>query len=201
MEGRSLPGVHRFGAAAVPWTVSWSSEETFTVARCPHAKAMAICQPSSPGVGKPQFSKPHSVRQRECIARALCDLCGRTLKDRTKVSLSHARPQPHGAEGLAILQVEPLLHKECAAESMRHCPSLRRDIARQTLMVRQVLQHRAQFAVMSPEYVESVTGRRLKAIGHAKVELRRWIDRDAAWLESSSMPSAPSLPGAGRAHG
>jgi hypothetical protein len=35
-----------------------------------------------------------------------------------------------------VLQVEPLLHRECAAISMRHCPSLRRDFSNGTLEIR-----------------------------------------------------------------
>ncbi|MBX9815382.1 MAG: hypothetical protein K2X76_11835 [Sphingomonas sp.] len=178
----SAPHIARFGAAAVPWTVGWTGEEEFFVDRCPFFHRPAIFQLSAPGVGKPRFSKPHSNRQREAIARGLCDLCGKPLKHSTKVSLSHARPQPHGAEGWAILQVEPMLHRACAAESLRFCPSLRRDIDAGTLKVRQVLAWRAQCAIMSEEYIAEVTGQRVQALGHGKVELLKWIDRDQAWL-------------------
>ena len=136
------------------------------------------------GAGKPEFSKPHMNRQRECIARGLCDLCGKSLKASTKVSLSHARPVPHSAAGWEILQVEPLLHRRCAAESLRYCPSLKRDIENGTLMVRQVMTWRAQAAIMSEEFTASVTGRRIKALGHAKVQLVKWTDRDLTWLDS-----------------
>jgi hypothetical protein len=182
-----------FGNALVPWTVSWSSEERLFVGQCRHAKRLAICQDSSPGVGKPAFGKPHADRQREAIARDLCDLCGKTLKNRTKVSLSHARPQMHGADGLAILQVEPLLHRECAVTSMQHCPSLRRDLREGTLMVRQVTRHRVQFAIMAEPYVLEVAGAAVKAVGHAKVELVAWIDRDEAWLMGAPLTGAAGV--------
>jgi hypothetical protein len=173
----------RVGAAAVPWTVSWSSEEEHFLAPCPHAGGkVALSQPSSPGVGKPLFGKPHSNRQRQAISMGLCDLCGKPLKLATKVSLSHARPVPHGAEGWAILQVEPMLHRRCAVESCRWCPSLKRDIASGAVVIRQVTRWRAQCAIMSAEYVETVTGERRTAAGHGKVELQRWIDRDLDWL-------------------
>lgn len=180
--------VLRFGETAVPWTVAWSGEELFFVGACKWADGRrAICQAVDPGIGKPMFGKPHCQRQRQCIADGLCDLCGRSLKVATKVSLSHARPVAHGADGLAVLQVEPLLHRECAAISMRYCPSLRRDIAAGTLMVRQVTRYRVQFAVMGPQYIsayvpnyeEKPTDR---IIGAAKVELLQWTDRDMAWL-------------------
>jgi hypothetical protein len=178
----TAPAALRFGASAVPCTVSWSAEEDHFLAKCPHFGGIALSQPEHQGEGKPQFGKPHSNRQREAIARGLCDLCGRSLKVSTKVSLSHARPVPHGAEGWAILQFEPLLHKACAAESMRWCPSLKRDLSAGTIKIRQVTRWRAQVAIMSEEYVETVTGERATALGHAKVELLAWIDRDVDWL-------------------
>lgn len=176
------PHIVTYGSTPVPWTVSWALEYAFSIGLCPYSKRDAIFQNVMPGYGKPAFGKPHSNRQRECIALGLCDLCGRPLASRTKVSLSHARPVPHSAGGFEILQVEPLLHKECAALSMKHCPSLLRDIQAGTLMVRQVFASRCQFAVMSAEYVETITGTRQTAIGHAKVQLVKWKDRDMGWL-------------------
>src|SRR3546814_14087164 len=78
------------------------------------------------------------------MARFLCDICGKSLKTSTKVSLSHARPYPHGAEGWAVLQVEPMMHRKCAAVAIQHCPSLKRDVENGTLMIRQVLRYRVQ---------------------------------------------------------
>src|SRR3546814_9439139 len=100
------------------------------------------------------------------MARFLCDICGKSLKTSTKVSLSHARPYPHGAEGWAVLQVEPMMHRKCAAVAIQHCPSLKRDVENGTLMIRQVLRYRVQCAIMSPEYVES------EKIGRATSELQ-----------------------------
>jgi hypothetical protein len=171
-----------FGNTPVPWTVGWSSEEVFWVADCPFFKRPAIHQLSSPGSGKPLFGKPHGNRQRQAIAQCLCDLCGRPLKLSTKVSMSHARPVPHGAEGWAILQVEPMLHRECAATCIRLCPSLRRDLDQGSLIIRSVTRWRAQCAIMTAEYMRSVTGENVQALGHAKIELLEWIDRDLDWL-------------------
>lgn len=182
-----MAAAHTYGGVPVPYTVSWSAEEVFRVDRCQYAGGPAICQEVAPGQGKPQFGKPHSQRQREAISDNLCDLCGRTLRNRTKVSLSHARPRMNAAEGIAVLQVEPLLHRECAAVSLRHCPSLKRDVAAGTVAIRQVTRHRAQIAIMSPEFVATyVPGYQAapheKVAGHAKVELQKWVDRDAGWL-------------------
>lgn len=188
----ALPNIVRFGATAVPFTVSWTSEEKQFVGYCPFAGRRALCMPQEPGIGKPQFGKPHSNRQRQAIAQGLCDLCGKSLKIRTKVSLSHARSRTNAdAGGTGILQVEPLLHRECALESMKFCPSLKRDIADASLMIRQVNQYRVQFALMSPEYIahyvpDYIASPKDRIVGHAKVELMRWTDRDLDWLSGHS---------------
>lgn len=174
-----------YGGVPVPNTASWSAEEAFSLGGCRFADGrLSILQTEAQGVGKPLFGKPHCQRQRQAIARGLCDLCGKPLGARTKVSLSHARVRFNGAEGPAVLQVEPLLHRECAATSLRHCPSLKRDVAAGTAAIRQVTRYRVQLAIMDEIYVASITGRAERAIGHAKVELLAWKDRDAAWLES-----------------
>jgi len=99
------------------------------------------------------------------------------------------------AEGLDILQVEPLLHRECAATSTQFCPSLRRDIRDGTLMIRQVTRARAQFAIMVPAYVGTyvpgyVAQPDERIIGAAKVELLTWIDRNEDWLRGSRRMAA-----------
>ncbi len=178
-----------YGGVPVPYTASWSAEEnTHHIATCAYSGLPALCQASARGEGKPLFGKPHSNRQREVIALHLCDLCGRPLRVSTKVSLSHARVQPHGAEGPAVLQVEPLLHRQCAAISVKHCPSLRRDIAAGRLHIRHVTRFRIQFARMSEVYVAELThgASRETAIGHAKVELQAWRARDISWLEGKA---------------
>lgn len=181
----SEPVLH-YGGVPVPYTASWTAEENLYVAPCRFAGGRrAVCQVSDRGAGKPRFGKPHMVRQREVIGRGLCDLCAQPLKLRTKVSLSHARVQSHGAEGRAVLQVEPLLDRACAAISLRHCPALRRDVADGSVKIRQVTRFRVQVALMSAAFVQEVAGSAEVACGHAKVELLRWIDRDLAWLEAA----------------
>jgi hypothetical protein len=174
-----------FGSVPVPYSVSWSAEEKpMFLAVCPYAGRVAISQRSARGDGKPMFGAPHMNRQREVIALALCDLCGRPLKNRTKVSLSQARPQLHAARSGDILQVEPLLHRECAAICMRHCPSLRRQQRDGVLNIRQVFRHACQFALYSEQGTFEATGQRRKSISHAKVQLIKFEDRDEAWLEA-----------------
>ena len=173
-----------YGGVPVPYTASWSGEDKFFLAPCPFAGGRpAICQHEARGAGKPRFGAPHMVRQREVIAKDLCDLCGRPLRNATKVSLSHARPRANGAAALDILQVEPLLHKECAAISVQHCPSLKRDIRNGEIEIRQVSRHRTQVALMDEIETARFTGVAHRgAAGHAKVQLLAWRTRDLAWL-------------------
>lgn len=172
-----------YGGAPVPWTSSWSAEESFHLARCQFAGMLAICQPFAQGEGKPRFGKPHAIRQRQAIATGLCDLCAKTLTGRTKISLSHARVRLDGARGPCVMQVEPLLHKGCALTSIQHCPSLKRDVRSGEVEIRQVARYQVQIARMSKVYVQEVCGQAVEAAGHAKVVLEGWRDRDLAWLE------------------
>lgn len=176
-----------FGNVPVPYTASWSAEERpIFLALCPWAERTAICQNTRRGEGKPLFATPHMNRQREVIAEGLCDLCGRPLRDRTKVSLSQARPVAHAARFGDILQVEPLLHRECAATCLDLCPSLRRQRTDGSLHIRQVLRHACQFAVYSEQGTFEATGIAVKAISHAKVQLIKYADRDERWLKGGA---------------
>lgn len=173
-----------WGKVPVPVTALWSGEDSLFLAPDPVVNGMiAMCNVDAPGVGKPIFGKPHMQRHRRAIALGLCDLCARPLKGRAKVSLSHASPRT-GADGLCIMQVEPLLHKECAAISVRHCPSLRRDIDGARLNVRLVTRYRVQFAQLTGDATMEFCGvRHSGAIGHAKVELLTWSDKSEGWLQ------------------
>ena len=182
------PRLLRYGGVPVLYTVSWSAENAlsmFYLGLCPHARRTALRQRHARGEGKPRFGAPHMDRQREVIALALCDLCGGPLKNRAKVSLSQARPQGHAATPGDILQVEPLLHKECAAVSMQHCPSLQAQAREGSLHIRHVTRHACQFAIYSAQGTFEAVGVRRRSVSHAKVQLVRWTERDADWLRGA----------------
>jgi hypothetical protein len=171
-----------YGNVPVPYTAAWTEELQCILAYCPYAKNAAISNVSRRGIGKPKFGTPHMNRQREAIAKGLCDLCGKSLAASTKVSLSQAQSRMNGASPLDVLQVEPLLHRKCAAISYANCPSLKTQGKDGTLRIRQVLQYGVQFAIYSEQGTFEATGHRVKAVSHAKVHLKKWIDRDVAWL-------------------
>jgi len=124
----------------VPWVTSWTGEALLGIRPCPTVKGtLAICQDENPGMGKPQYSKNHLVRQRESVVRMLCPMCGgeTSLGDRwTQV----ANPVTAGTlrlKGIAITtkidqdavlldagSIAPL-HKRCVNRSLLHCPHLR----------------------------------------------------------------------------
>lgn len=178
-----------WGNMPVPYAAAWTGEDELFLGPCPYAGnatgLKAIRQVQARGVGKPTFGKPHMDRQREAIAHDLYDLCGKPLKNRTKVSLSQARPQPHAVNPGDVLQVEPLLHRECAAISVQHCPSLKGQIRDGVYHIRQVFRHACQFAIYSEEGTEIAVGVRVKSISHAKVQLIKWAERDLDWLQGS----------------
>lgn len=181
-----MNSIINYGGVPVPYAVLWSDEEAagMHVAKCAHARAYACCQVKSErGSGKPRFGTPHMDRQREVIVNDWCDLCARPLKGRTKVSLSHAGHRMSGT-GLYVMQVEPMVHKDCAVTCLQQCPSLKRDIAAGTLFVRQVLKHRTLLAMLSPDAVMEFTQTAHigTVVGHAKVELLHWKDRNLEWL-------------------
>lgn len=176
-----------YGNIPVPYSVLWSGEDRLTLGADRNVPGhLAVCNEVAPGTGRPVFGKPHMQRQRELVILGRCDLCNRPLKSRAKVSLSHARERV-GAEGLCVMQVEPLLHRECAAISLLHCPSLKRDTAGETLNVRLVSRYRVQIAQLTAEAATKFAGiSHSGAIGHAKIELLEWQDRSAEWLARSA---------------
>lgn len=172
-----------WASVPVPRVALWTAEDRNFLAPDPLVRGqIAVCNDEAQGQGKPVFGTPHMQRQRKFVIEGLCDLCGRPLKGRSKVSLSHASERV-GAAGLCVMQVEPMLHRECAAISLVHCPSLRRDTRANALHIRLVTRYRVQLAQLTGDATEQFTGTRHPgAIGHAKIELLDWQDKDLSWL-------------------
>lgn len=105
----------------VPWNAGWSSEERFEIRPCRWAEGRpALWQPHSPGIGRPIFAKPHSVRQRQSIAKMLCTVCGEQapVGNRWWFQLGEER------EGYFMTTESPV-HRKCADHALKVCPHLR----------------------------------------------------------------------------
>ena len=172
----------------VPWVTSWTGETHVGIGRCSTVMGrLALCQADAPGLGKPQYSKNHLVRQRLSVVRMLCPMCGEpTLEgDRwTQV----AKPIAAGVlrrKGLVIAadidqetvlldagSIAPL-HKRCVDRSLRHCPHLR---ASPDVHVSRF----PRFWTVIPLMVDTdeIAGRRPEVVGFLQLcGLTRTIDR------------------------
>ena len=87
--------------------------------------------------------------------------------------------------------IDPLMNQSLMPGSADADPNkLKRDIKAGVLFVRQVHKHRPQLALLTDAAVEEFAGeRRSGVVGHAKVELQRWTDRNLEWLEAGGATS------------
>lgn len=175
----------KYGDIHVPWTASWSGEDQFFIARCCYANDLpALCQNENIGVGRPLFAKPHAVRQRKAMALRLCDICGRPLRGRTHVSLSQESPREVSGLGFIPLAVEPMVHKECALLALQQCPSLKRQAESGALRIRQVFQAKLVAQQLTEAATLEYAGVAAQgAVGHLKLAVVKYLDRDTKWLE------------------
>ncbi len=174
-----------YGKVPVPYSVGWSDEARFWLAPCQYAGGMvAIHQEEKIGGGKPTFGKPHMNRQRRAIALCLCDVCGKPLKVRTKVSMSEERAVVAGDEILPTV-VEPLCCRPCARLATQHCPHLKSRVRDGLIIVRQVFTYRIVAQLLTGEATAESTGEsRPGTVGHLKMQLTKSTFRDLEWLEA-----------------
>ena len=167
----------QYGNIIVPWPVMWSEEDEYFVGICPWFKVPAICQNEAQGQGIPRFGRPHAVRQRKMMLFGLCDVCAKPLRNRTKISMSRSFVRA-SREERTLTQVEPLLHAECAALSLKYCPSLQRQSEGGRLSIKQVFRYRPRPLPAQPEdratFVPDYTGPDI--IGLAGIDLLSWRD-------------------------
>jgi hypothetical protein len=178
-----------YGDIPVPQTVGWTNERPYSIGYCPFVRSIALQQPQGRG-GRPDFRHPNFDRQRRTIVCGLCDLCGRELKTATKVSLSMLQEQTRQfSGGTGLVQVEPLLHRDCAIICLRHCPHLLRASADGRLSIRQVTKWRVQYNTLPPEtigeQVPHYAGPRDGVAGYAFIELLKWQNRPVDWLRGT----------------
>jgi hypothetical protein len=128
-EGGTKMTMLAFGTTLVPWNAQWSGEQRYEIRPCRWAAGrLAIWQPHSPCVGRPVFAKPHSVRQRQSVARFLCTVCGDPTPPKDRWWFGHGEFR----EGMFMTQEAPV-HRICAEIALSKCPHLRgreADLAR-----------------------------------------------------------------------
>lgn len=173
-----------YGKMPVPFSVGWSDEKRMWIAPCEYANGMmALHQEENPGSGKPTFGTPNNNRQRKALALGLCDICGMSMKNRTKVSMSEERVAI--ADGEMILTVvEPLCCRTCARLAVQHCPHLKRRIKEGLIIVRHVFAYRLITPLLTGEATMEFAGEyKPGTVGHLKMQLTKFRLRDLAWLE------------------
>ncbi len=108
---------------AVPWNASWSSEEEYEIRPCRWASGKrAVWQKHSPGIGRPQFAKPHMVRQRRSIAELRCTVCGEKTPADDRWWFQLGRIQ----DGY-FMTTEAPVHRVCADYALTVCPHLKKE--------------------------------------------------------------------------
>ncbi len=111
----------------VPWTVSWTAEETFRLRPSVDFPGLTdLLQVERPGQGRPKFAALHVSRQRLGLASQLCHVCGRrTLaRDRWIFPLESGGFVTLGDETRRYAGSVPPLHLACAKRAQRLCPHL-----------------------------------------------------------------------------
>ncbi len=124
----------------VPWVTSWTGEAIDGATPCLTVGGrLALFQDQAPGVGKPQYSKNHLVRQRLSVVEMRCPMCGertqeadrwtQIAKRRTAGELrargGNIRPDINDDQVLIDAGSIAPLHRRCVDRSMRYCPHLR----------------------------------------------------------------------------
>lgn len=179
---------------AVPYIAAWSSEQeqhtdlVVRRGRLGYADELPFDRDrfgilwrrvgSSPGKGRPEFGKVHSLRQRRAMLRVLCQVCGGPA-DRNRngvlwlmgLAAYASDPWPTPIES-----PHPPLCLNCAVTAVRLCPHLRSDHV--ALRVRRFHPSAVNGALyaLTPPKVEAVDLRTLAL-----------DSREAAWVKASQL--------------
>lgn len=96
-----------------------------------HGTVLWTRAPLGRGKGTPYLAKVHPLRQRRCITRHLCQICGGSVvgsrRDERFLFVMRAENGAEIAEGEVTAM--PPVHEECAGEAITDCPELRKGWA------------------------------------------------------------------------
>jgi hypothetical protein len=116
----------------VPWSVSWTGEEKFSLRESQDFPgSFDLNQTQAPGVGVPKFAALNTTRQRMGMAQHLCHVCGkRTLtRDRYIFPVESGGFVTIGDNSLRYAGTVPPLHLACAKRASQLCPHLSQAFA------------------------------------------------------------------------
>ncbi len=123
-EGRGAlwqPGV------SVPWTVSWSGENSFDLQPSRDFPGyLDLVQAQNPGVGVPRFAAMNLTRHRRAMVEHLCHVCGKPTSRRDRYLFpAHSGGMVTLADGSVRYGGNvPGVHLACSRRAARLCPHL-----------------------------------------------------------------------------
>ncbi len=117
----------------VPWTVSWTGEQSYDL----HPSALfpgltELVQTEALGLGTPRFAAVHLGRQRAGMVEHLCHVCGRRTpaRDRYIFPANSGNFVTIDDNSRRYAGNVPPVHLACAHRAQRLCPHLRGAMAR-----------------------------------------------------------------------
>ena len=152
----------------VPWNAMWTGENQNEIRPCRYANnRLAVWSPFRPGVGKPNFAKPHNVRQRKSIAEMRCSVCGQ------KTCCDDQWWFPFGSFNQGWwMSTESPVHFACAELAIARCPMIK---AKGINPIRFPGAHTVLFSVVGGDQFEKDFGLKTQGrtvIGHLKLAWR-----------------------------
>nr|BEK71524.1 hypothetical protein KPHV_87510 [Kitasatospora purpeofusca] len=103
----------------VPWATLWDNGHDTKIAWPASGGPGVVGCSCWPGRGRPVLGQLCPVRQRACMTRRRCQLCGHAIATDEPAVFVSGRPN-----GRTQHVAEPPLHPRCAAYALRVCPHL-----------------------------------------------------------------------------
>jgi hypothetical protein len=169
--------LHDARGRPVPFINIWSGEGSETdwhIRTDPLVGRLAFFIPHRPGSGEPDFTKQNIQRQRKCMVRRLCQVCGQAIPPRdagllvmSSISVATHEVYEHGPVPLFS---EPWCHPECITYAAAICPGLRRR------------QNQHDFSLIRPRRVSLIESR-----GWVEGPLERYTKKEqpTMWVKAA----------------
>jgi hypothetical protein len=123
----------------VPWINLWGAEDTarMSIRPDPHCAGQPAVYLDDSQETEPDFTRQNMQRQREAVARGLCQVCGRRFGWPKLLIWSSISVRTVDVDGTACVVIaEPWLDTQCADFALSKCPGLiRRRTAKDIQLV------------------------------------------------------------------